>query len=107
MEPKELKELLLKDVSPNDIQPKTKNKSISKKSFDELFKYDFYIKEANPEGVAELLPILKEFYSRYPTGNEVGEALHQLRREFNLIEEVAKKKQRIKALEDELDDLDA
>lgn len=71
------------------------------------FKYDFYIKEANPEGVAELLPILKEFYSRYPTGNEVGEALHQLRREFNLIEEVAKKKQRIKALEDELDDLDA
>jgi len=70
------------------------------------FKYDFYIKEANPEGVAELLPILKEFYSRYPTGNEVAETLHQLRREFNLIQEVEKKKRRLKELEDELDELE-
>ena len=58
----------------------------------EDFKYPFYIKEANPEGVAELLPILKEFYGRYPSGNEVGEALHQLRREFNLIQEKEEKK---------------
>ena len=68
------------------------------------FKYEFYIKEANPEGVAEALAWLKEFYARYPTGNEVGEALHQLRREFNLIQEVEKKKRKLKELEDELDE---
>lgn len=49
------------------------------------FNYPFYIKEADPAGVGELLPILREFYTRYPTGNEVGEALHQLRRELDLI----------------------
>ena len=68
------------------------------------FKYPFYIKEADPEGVAELLPILKEFYRRYPTGNEVGEALHQLRRELNLIQEQEEKKRKVKQLVDELDD---
>lgn len=70
------------------------------------FKYPFYVKEANPEGVAELLPILKEFYSRYPTGNEVGEALHQLRREFNLIQEVEEKRKRVAKIQQELDALD-
>lgn len=49
------------------------------------FKYPFYIKDADPEGVAEMLVILREFYTRYPTGKEVGEALHQLRRELDLI----------------------
>lgn len=49
------------------------------------FKHEFYIKEANPEGVHEMLVILREFYTRYPTGNEVGEALHQIRRELDLI----------------------
>ena len=68
------------------------------------FKYPFYIKEADPEGVAELLPILREFYHRYPTGNEVGEALHQLRRELNLIQEQEEKKRKVKQLVDELDD---
>ena len=68
------------------------------------FKYPFYIKEADPEGVAELLPILREFYHRYPTGNEVGEALHQLRRELNLIQEQEEKKRKVKQLIDELDD---
>ena len=68
--------------------------------------YEFYIKEANPDGVAELLPILREFYSRYPTGNEVGEALHQIRREFNLIEEAVSKRKKLKELQDDLDELD-
>jgi hypothetical protein len=68
------------------------------------FNYPFYIKEADEEGVAELLPILREFYTRYPSGNEVGEALHQLRRELNLIVEVEAKKKRLKELEDELYD---
>lgn len=49
------------------------------------FKYPFYHKDADPEGVAEMLPILREFYTRYPTGKEMGEALHQLRRELDLI----------------------
>ena len=68
------------------------------------FKYPFYIKEADPEGVAELLPILREFYHRYPSGNEVGEALHQLRRELDLIVEVAEKKKRVRKLIEELGD---
>ena len=70
------------------------------------FNHEFYIKDANPEGVAELLPILREFYTRYPSGNEVGEALHQLRRELDLIVEVETKKRRVKALLDEIDDED-
>ena len=49
------------------------------------FKYPFYIKDADPRGVAEMLPILREFYTRYTSGREVGEALHQLRRELDLI----------------------
>lgn len=68
--------------------------------------YEFYIKEADPDGVAELLPILREFYTRYPTGNEVGEALHQIRREFNLIEEAVSKRKKLKELQEEVNDLD-
>ena len=68
------------------------------------FNYEFYIKEADPEGVAELLPVLREFYRRYPTGNEVGEALHQLRRELDLIQEREEKRKKIKEMLDELDD---
>ena len=68
------------------------------------FNYEFYIKEADPEGVAELLPVLREFYRRYPTGNEVGEALHQLRRELNLIQEREEKRKKVKEMLDELDD---
>lgn len=68
------------------------------------FKYPFYIKEADLEGVEEILPILREFYTRYPTGAEVGEALHQLRRELNLIQEVEAKRKKVKQLIDELDD---
>lgn len=49
------------------------------------FKHPFYIKDADHEGVAEALTWLREFYTRYPTGKEVGEALHQLRRELDLI----------------------
>jgi len=70
------------------------------------FKYPFHIKDADPKGVAEALTWLREFYSRYPTGAEVGEGLHQLRRELNLIQETETKKKKIKELEDELKDLE-
>lgn len=70
------------------------------------FKYPFYIKDADPKGVTEMLPILREFYTRYPTGNELGEAIHQLRRELDLIVEVETKKRRVKELLDEIDDED-
>lgn len=49
------------------------------------FKYPFYHKTADPQGVAEAYIFLQEFYTRYPTGLEVGEALHQVRRELDLI----------------------
>lgn len=70
------------------------------------FKYTFYHKDADPDGVGEMLAVLREFYKRYPTGLEVGEALHQLRRELDLIVEVEKKKRKIKELEDDLDELE-
>ena len=70
----------------------------------EDFKYPFYIKDAKPEGVAEALVWLREFYCRYPTGAEWGEAMHQLRRELDLIKEVEQKKKKVKQLIDELDD---
>lgn len=71
------------------------------------FPHPFYIKDAIPEGVAEVYDFLRPFYDRYPTGNEIGEALHQIRREFNLIEEVKEKKTRVKKLIEELgSDLD-
>lgn len=67
------------------------------------FKYPFYIKDADPEGVAEALEFLNKFYARYPSGNELAEALHQYRREHNMIVEVEEKKRRIKKLQDEID----
>jgi len=68
------------------------------------FKHPFYIKDADPKGVAEALTFLREFYTRYPTGAEVGEALHQIRRELNLIQETEVKRRKIKELEQELQD---
>lgn len=68
------------------------------------FKYPFYIKEADPKGTQEALAFLQEFYIRYPTGNEIGEALHQYRREHDMIKEVEEKKRRIKKLEAEIDE---
>lgn len=49
------------------------------------FNYPFYHKDADLSGVAEMLPVLREFYKRYPSGKEMAEALHQLRRELDLI----------------------
>lgn len=72
----------------------------------EDFKFPFHVPTADPAGVAELLPILKEFYTRFPTGAEVSEAIHQYRREHNLIIEKEEKKKRVKKLQEELDDLD-
>ena len=70
------------------------------------FKYPFYCKSADPEGVAEMLPILREFYTRYPTGLELSEALHQLRRELDLIVEVTEKRRKIKELSADLETAD-
>ncbi len=67
-------------------------------------KHEFYIKDANPLGVEEALLFLNEFYRRYPTGNELAEALHQYRREHNMIVEIEEKKRRIKKLQHELDE---
>lgn len=49
------------------------------------FKHEFYIKDADVQGVEEVYNFLRPFYDRYPTGREVGEALHQIRRELDLI----------------------
>ena len=70
------------------------------------FKFPFYIKDANPEGVEEMLPILRKFYTRYPSGNEIAEAMHQLRRELNLIQEREEKKKRVQKLKEELGEED-
>ena len=59
------------------------------------FQYPFYIKDADPEGVARAYEFLREFYKAYPTGKEVGEALHQVRRELNLIPPEEPKKPRV------------
>lgn len=48
-------------------------------------KHDFYIKDADRGGVEEAYRFLSEFYTRYPSGKEVGEALHQVRRDLDLI----------------------
>lgn len=68
------------------------------------FKYDFYHKDANAEGTAEALAWLNDFYTRYPTGLELGEALHQYRREHNLIQEIEKKRKTVAKIQQELDD---
>ncbi len=67
------------------------------------FKHPFYIKDADPEGVAAALEFLNKFYERYPSGNEVAEALHQYRREHDMIVEVEEKRKRVKKLIDELE----
>jgi hypothetical protein len=66
------------------------------------FKFPFYIKDADPKGTQEALAFLQEFYTRYPTGREVGEALHQLRRELNLIQDIETKKKTVKKLLDDM-----
>jgi len=68
------------------------------------FKHPFYIKHADVKGTAEALAWLTEFYTRYPTGAEVAEALHQYRKENNLIIETEVKRKQIKQLEEDLDD---
>lgn len=70
------------------------------------FKHEFYIKDADPVGTQEALAFLNEFYRRYPTGNELAEALHQYRREHNLIIEVEAKRRRVKKLQEEIDEMD-
>ncbi len=56
------------------------------------FKYPFYIKDADALGVAEVWQFLRPFYDRYPSGREVAEALHQIRRELDMIPKQEEKK---------------
>jgi hypothetical protein len=69
-------------------------------------KYDYYITDADPEGVTEALAWMWEFYKRYPTGHEVAEALHQLRKELNLIEVIETKQRQFAKLQQELNNED-
>jgi hypothetical protein len=69
-------------------------------------KHPFYIKDADVDGATEAYTWLSEFYTRYPTGKEVGEALHQVRRDLDLIpkEEIKKPRKTAKtaqAIDDE------
>lgn len=45
----------------------------------------YYIKDFDAKGALEAYTWLSEFYTRYPTGLEVAEALHQVRRDLNLL----------------------
>jgi hypothetical protein len=48
-------------------------------------KHPAYIKDADTEGAQEAYTWLTEFYTRYPTGLELAEALYQVRKDLDLI----------------------
>jgi hypothetical protein len=62
-------------------------------------KHPVYIQDADIEGAREAYTWLSEFYSRYPTGKEVAEAIHQVRRDLDLIpkEEIKKTRKTAKS----------
>jgi hypothetical protein len=68
--------------------------------------YEFYIKDADPEGVRLAYNFLRPFYDTWPTGKEVGEALHQIRRELDLIpkEPESKRAKKVKEVVDNTDE---
>ena len=53
-----------------------------------------YIKDADPAGVELAYNFFKDFYSRYPTGKETGEALYQIRMDMGLVPKEEPKKSR-------------
>jgi hypothetical protein len=55
-------------------------------------KHPLYIADADRAGATEAYIWLSEFYTRYPSGKEIAEALHQVRRDLDLIakEEIKK-----------------
>jgi hypothetical protein len=63
-------------------------------------KYAKYIPSADDEAVIACIQAIRPLYDLY-TSNDIAEALHQIRREFNLIEERAERKRKIADLEAE------
>lgn len=67
-----------------------------------MLKYSKYISSADDEAVLACIAAIRPLYDLY-TANDIAEALHQIRREFNLIEERAERKRKISELLDEDD----
>jgi hypothetical protein len=63
-------------------------------------KYAKYIGSADDTAVLACIAAIRPLYDLY-TPNDIAEALHQIRREFNLIEERAERKRKIADLEAE------
>jgi hypothetical protein len=57
-------------------------------------KYSKYIPSADDDAVIACIEAIRPLYDRY-TPNDIAESLHQIRREFNLIEERLERKRRI------------
>lgn len=69
-----------------------------------MLKFPKYIKNADDAATLECISVLRELYQSYGT-DAIAEAHHQLRREWNLIEEVVEKKRRVAKIQQELDDI--
>jgi hypothetical protein len=65
-----------------------------------MLKYTKYISSADDDSVLACIQAIRPLYDLY-TPNDIAEALHQIRREFNLIEERAERKRKISELLDE------
>jgi len=63
-------------------------------------KYSKYIPSADDEAVLACIAVIRPLYDLY-TPNDIAECMHQIRREFNLIEERAERKRKIADLEAE------
>jgi len=59
-----------------------------------------YIQSADDDAVIACIEAIRPLYDIY-TPNDIAEALHQIRREFNLIEERVERKRKIADLEEE------
>jgi len=57
-------------------------------------KYAKYIPSAADDAVLACIAAIRPLYDKY-TANDIAEALHQIRREFNLIEERAERQRKI------------
>ena len=64
-----------------------------------MLKYSKYIQSADDAAVLACIAAIRPLYDQYTT-NDIAEALHQIRREFNLIEERAERKRKISELLD-------
>jgi hypothetical protein len=65
-----------------------------------MLKYSKYIPSADDDSVLACIQAIRPLYDLY-TPNDIAESLHQIRREFNLIEERAERKRKISELEAE------